>query len=57
MLSKLTVKIAGFQGQGLKFVGIIGLSEGEQIKVGTTKFVYLVLQRDGSVDYPICKVQ
>ena len=57
MLSKLTVKIAGFQGQGLKFVGIIGLSEGEQIKVGITKFVYLVLQRDGSVDYPICKVQ
>jgi hypothetical protein len=57
VLSKLTVKVGGFQAQGLKFVGIIGLSESEQIKSGVTKFVYLVMQRDGTVDYPTCKVQ
>ena len=57
ILSQLTVKIGGFQGKGVKFVGIIGLSEGEQIKSGVTKFVYVVLQRDNSADYPTCKIQ
>lgn len=36
---------------------MIGLPEGEQLKVGITKFVYLVLQREKSLDYPTCKIQ
>jgi len=33
------------------------LPENEQIKSGVTKFVYIVLQRDNSAEYPTCKIQ
>lgn len=56
ILSNMTIKITGLQAEGLKVAGVVGLPEGESIKSGVMKFIYVVLQRDSSVEYPGCKI-
>lgn len=56
-MSKLVLKLTGLrEADGLKVAGVVGLSEEESIRNGEKKFVYVVLQSDGSVAYPTCKI-
>lgn len=43
VLSNMSLKITGLQAEGLKVAGVVGLPEGESIKSGTMKFLYVVL--------------
>jgi len=42
----MTLKITALQAEGLKVAGIVGLPDGEVIKSGSIKFLYVVMQRD-----------
>lgn len=57
VLSNMTVKVNGFESETLKVAGIVGLPEGETIKSGETKFLYVVLQRVTQETFPSCKLQ
>ena len=52
----MTLKITALQAEGLKVAGIVGLPDGEVIKSGSIKFLYIVMQRDPLVEYPSCKI-
>lgn len=56
MLSNLTIKITGLVADGLKVAGIVALPEGETIKFGEVRFVYVVMARDSEVEHPSCKI-
>jgi coatomer protein complex subunit gamma len=43
VLSKMTVKVNGFQAEDLKVAGVVGLPDEECIKAGETKYLYIVL--------------
>jgi hypothetical protein len=57
VLSKMTVKVSGFESENLKVAGVVGLPEGETIKAGETKYLYVVLQRLTQESFPACKMQ
>lgn len=56
VLSNMTIKVTGLVADGLKVAGIVALPEGETIKSGELRFVYVVMARDPSVDHPSCKI-
>jgi len=57
VLSKMTVKVSGFESETLKVAGVVGLPDGETIKAGETKYLYVVMQRLTQDTFPACKMQ
>ena len=47
VLSKVNLKIKSFESQGMKVEGLVGLADGEQIKNGDLKFLYVILKNSG----------
>ena len=59
VLSKLSLKVNGLEtDHNLQVKGIIPLAEGDSIRSGEKKFVYLILDRTQSTEaYPQAKIQ